>query len=141
MDDLVKRADEALKDVTPGPWEAVFDRQTWGWLEVDGPSFNVSAPTRATDLSLADAVQRKKDARFIAAARELVPEMRDRIKADAKRIERGVNAELLDQQQAMRERIAELEDALRAGIVCTSEHGGAAKFLKIARAALEGKHE
>ena len=50
-----------------------------------------------------------------------------------------MNAELLDQQQAMRERIAELEDALRAGIVCTSEHGGAAKFLKIARAALEGE--
>lgn len=39
--------------------------------------------------------------------------LRDRIKADAKRIERGVNAELLDQQQAMQARIAELEDAGR----------------------------
>lgn len=77
MTDISKDAvDALLQGVTAGPWQAVFDRQTWGWLEVDGPSFKIGAPTRATDLSLADEVQRKTDARFIAAARELVPALR-----------------------------------------------------------------
>jgi len=78
-DYLVKQAREVLEDVTAGPWEIVFDRHTWNWLEVDGPSFKIGAPTRATDLSFADEIQRKKDARFIAASRQLVPAMVDRI--------------------------------------------------------------
>jgi hypothetical protein len=49
----------------------------------------------------------------------LYGELADRIEADAKRIERGVNAELLDQNQAMQERIAELEAALGKMLVWT----------------------
>ena len=85
-------AGKVLEGVTDGPWEAVFDRQTWGWLEVDGPSFKIGAPTRATDLSLADEVQRKKDARFIAWCRTGVPALLARITADAERI-KGLEAE------------------------------------------------
>ena len=73
MNDLVKRADEALKDVTPGPW--VTGAASW------------DDETGEVQYVLHGVFEAKPhDARFIAAARELVPAMRDRIEADAKQI-------------------------------------------------------
>ncbi len=67
MSDLRKLLDEA----TPGPWHVERDKQTWGWVDVVGPSFSVGGPTRATDLSLADEAKRLADARLIAMAPDL----------------------------------------------------------------------
>ena len=94
-DGLVERAEAALEGVTDGPWEAVYNRQTWGWVEVDGPSFKIGAPTQATDLTLADEAQRKRDARFIAFTRQWVPEAAARIAALTAQVEelRGVRRE------------------------------------------------
>lgn len=74
-------------------------------------------------------------------ASRLIPAMRDRIEALAAWIEKGVNAELRDQQQAMQERIADLEAALREiEADCDAEYPpshGAIKYR--IRAALEGE--
>lgn len=112
-DDLVKRADEVLEDVTPGPWTL---GEYEDGLEVFTFKNELPRPLVSIDFGFNGVVDDENYAnlRFIAVARELVPSMRDRIEADAKRIEKGVNAELLDQQQAMQERIAELEAALKS---------------------------
>lgn len=88
MNDLVKRADEALKDVTPGPWR-IKDCETYGdrcktfYQEIWNDETDVLVTTEVTR---AHNDGGRKNLRFIAAARELVPLMRDRIEADAKRI-------------------------------------------------------
>ena len=84
MDDLVKRADEVLKGVTPGPWAAGSAQ----WPEQVGCCPLVGRPfsVHGTDFHNVAAATTRANARFIAAARELVPAMRDRIEADAKRI-------------------------------------------------------
>lgn len=70
MSDLIQRAREALVDVTPGPWKAVAAGQADDLNEVVRPD-----PFQ----SIADV--EGSDARFIAAARDLVPAMADRIAA------------------------------------------------------------
>ena len=84
MDDLVKRADEVLKGVTPGPWAAGSAQ----WPEQVGCCPLVGRPfsVHGTDFHNVAAATTRANARFIAAARELVPAMRDRIEADAARI-------------------------------------------------------
>ena len=77
-----------LEGVTPGPWIVEIDKRTWGWVDVTGPSINVGAPTRATDLNLADEVIRKADARFIAWAREAVPALAARLAEVEARLEK-----------------------------------------------------
>ena len=60
MDDLIKRANDAIQGVTPGPWD-VRGKQTVG----------IGVETVAK----CGWRNGKNDARFIAAARDLVPEM------------------------------------------------------------------
>ena len=89
MDDLVKRADAALKDVTPGPW--VFGNTGEEQRLILGGSSeryvaNVQIYQTPRHMGAWDEPEREANARFIAAARELVPAMRDRIEADVKRI-------------------------------------------------------
>jgi hypothetical protein len=47
-----------------------------------------------------------------------------------------VAQEAADRIEALQAQLAKARSALEAGIACTSEHGGAAKFLKIARETL-----
>ena len=70
MDDLIQRAREALVDVTPGPWKAVAAGQAADLNEV---------VRREPFQSIADV--EGADARFIAAARDLVPALTDRLAA------------------------------------------------------------
>lgn len=81
MSDLIRRAREALVDVTPGPWEVERDKRIFEWVDVAGPSVNVGGPTWAFGMDANDKVARLADARFIAAARDLVPAMADRLEA------------------------------------------------------------
>lgn len=64
-----------LDDATPGPWVVEENGPSWGWVEVKGPSFKVSGPTQATDLTYEDTAIRKNDARLIALAPELAAEV------------------------------------------------------------------
>lgn len=91
MDDLVKRAREALDGVTAGPWKAFIDDsggQWAGWpLSIDATNITDKTVVRTggqwpyewdAKTSQDEAVA---NARFIAASRELVPAMADRIEA------------------------------------------------------------
>lgn len=88
MSDLIQRAREALVDVTPGPWShntmgefgpsSCEDDQSYGMIcepagECDWPN--------AVD-----------NARFIAAARDLVPAMADRLEAQEALLREAVEA-------------------------------------------------
>ena len=119
MDDLVKRVDATLKDVTPGPWA----------VSVKGRYVGIThPPTKNNPLGglvckmHSGRPELHAEARFIAAARGLVPAMRDRIEADAKLITElaldalaaGTQAEEAYQAQLAAEaRVKELEAALR----------------------------
>lgn len=72
MDDLIQRAREALVDVTPGPWRASWESVDPDWAIVTGPGGGIVS-------NVNDAEQ--PNARFIAAARDLVPAMADRLEA------------------------------------------------------------
>jgi len=61
---------------TPGPWSVELNKRAWGWVEVKGPSFAVHGPTQATDLRLSDEVRRVADAHLIAAAPDLLEELK-----------------------------------------------------------------
>ena len=56
---------------TPGPWGTRFNVQTWSWAEVIAGKFRIGWPTRATDLTRADLVEREANAHLIAAAPDL----------------------------------------------------------------------
>ena len=71
MTETTKELLARLTGFTPGPWIVVFDRPSWRWVEVDGPSIKVGAPTGATDLNLDDEMQRIADANAIAALPDL----------------------------------------------------------------------
>lgn len=76
-DDLVKLAREALDGVTPGPWEADNgEGYSPNAVKVLRP-FNKYPATVAH--ANGDIAQAEANARFIAAARDLVPAMADRI--------------------------------------------------------------
>lgn len=83
MSDLIRRASEALVDVTPGPW---------GFIESDSDEIHVHAADRdpdsyvpicSRDTGYNDNVDHESRANFgfIAAARDLVPAMADRLEA------------------------------------------------------------
>lgn len=72
MDDLIRRAREALVDVTPGPWRASWESVDPDWAIVTGPGGGIVS-------NVNDAEQ--PNARFIAVARDLVPAMADRLEA------------------------------------------------------------
>lgn len=78
-DDLVKRARAALDEVTDGPWEVAFDDSNMvlrmkGDAQMGDPSAEISSYYLWVP-------ENKKDWHFIAASRDLVPEMADRIEA------------------------------------------------------------
>lgn len=147
-DELVKQARDALAGVTPGPWVrselVVGDREDFIVADLEACA--------------QDMPEVYANARFIAAARELVPAMRDRIEADAKRIEEleerweaenDAFRDALLRAEAAEARVKVLEDALRR-IVSTSEamsadyiygggEGGHERTAHLARAALEGE--
>lgn len=79
MSDLIHRAREALVNVTPGPWAA----GTAQWPEQVGCCPLVGRPysVHGTDFHNTAAATTRANARFIAAARDLVPAMADRIEA------------------------------------------------------------
>lgn len=82
-DDLVKRAREAMQGVTEGPWqpgEALL-----------GAVFNWHLPTDHPNAIICQEAT-EADADFIAAARQLVPEMARRIEAQDKLIAELTNA-------------------------------------------------
>lgn len=74
--DLIAKVDAALEGVTPGPWDAYSTVVSQVTLEVDD--------IRLTGESVASAVgpRRRADARFIAAARTLVPALRAALAED-----------------------------------------------------------
>jgi len=78
MDDLVKRADEILEGVTPGPWEVIADEsagQVKGFPTVDSKLYQIIG----SEGFYGNYEDDWTNARFIASARELVPAMRERI--------------------------------------------------------------
>lgn len=80
-DNLIRRAREALKDVSPGPWFPNYPDYHAGMVKVVGPAMRCVGFTIATDVDAEKAQRIKADARFIAAARDLVPEMAARLEA------------------------------------------------------------
>lgn len=81
MSDLIRRAREALVDVTPGPWFPNYPDYHAGMVEVVGPAMRCVGFTIATDVDAEKAQRIKADASFVAAARDLVPAMADRLEA------------------------------------------------------------
>ena len=90
MDDLIRRAREALVDVTPGPWH--HDGHTG--VMASGSVDTYSGPVWATIIRAEQTSEMDGDgrswetsgdpdanARFIATARDLVPAMADRLEA------------------------------------------------------------
>lgn len=138
MDDLVKRADEVLKDVTPGPWTVKYDLgDTCLLMGGDCQMCNTAYYPWTPD--------NDADWHFIAAARELVPAMRDRIEADVARIaELALDAlaahtqadEAYQAQLTAEARVKVLEKELE-WLACQPETP--AFMVHRARAALEGE--
>jgi hypothetical protein len=76
MRDLVKRAREAVEGVTPGPWVA----SKHSWPEQVGCCPLIGRPLSAHhDMRNVAAANTEADIQFIAAARDLIPEMADEI--------------------------------------------------------------
>ena len=76
-DDLVKHAREALEGATPGPWH-VYGNDPWNM------TVNSSVDNRVCFMAHSNGLNDERDeanARLIAAARDLVPDMADRIEA------------------------------------------------------------
>lgn len=66
-----------MADPTPGTWSVIENRDNhWGMIEVDGPSVQVRGFRQATDVSFAQGLKKEADARLIAAAPELLAELR-----------------------------------------------------------------
>ena len=81
MDDLIRRAREALVDVTPGPWDAALEHGGDGIVaSIQEESRFVAVIYNATETPEREPM-RFANARFIAAARDLVPAMADRLEA------------------------------------------------------------
>lgn len=76
-DDLVKRARDVLNGATPGPWERDMSYQ---WPSKVRSLDEKHRHRWVVDVSsFPDSTHTISDARFIAASRELVPAMADRI--------------------------------------------------------------
>ncbi len=100
-DDLIRRAREALVDVTPGPWR--HDGHTG--VMASGSVDTYSGPVWATIIRAEQTSEMDGDgrswetsgdpdanARFIAAARELVPAMVDRLEAQEALLKEALEA-------------------------------------------------
>ena len=110
-DDIVKRATEALEGVTPGPWIAGphqnDETAQMFWyvyarciiFEVDGSYDEDDDDVVATRLGR-DAKAIQADARFIAAARDLVPDMAAEIAALRAEVEKLTKAKQLANARA-----------------------------------------
>jgi len=98
MDDLIQRAREALVDVTPGPWTSNHPAQWimagdmhvagvrgWGYLTGDG--HGALGLTQDEAIVIQDA-----NRHFIAAARDLVPAMADRLEAQEALLKEAMEA-------------------------------------------------
>lgn len=149
-DDLIARAKAALEGVTVGPWTADSESYgAWGHMILQQDN-------QLTDI--AEMVVYRADANFIAAARQLVPDLIAALEARDARIaelERDVAAALRREDDAniaafghlrcavaAEARVKVLEDALTDIISIGGCYGGAAHMQKvddIARAALEGE--
>lgn len=66
---------------TPGPWQIV-DGHYPCFREITGPSFKISVCISATDITFEDAMQRESDMALIAAAPDLLQELRNIANAD-----------------------------------------------------------
>jgi len=76
-DDLIRRAREALVNVTPGPWAVGVTEEDYAkWFDVRGIP---DADGWTTVVS--DEIDLDADARFISVARDLVPAMAARLEA------------------------------------------------------------
>ena len=81
MSDLIRRAREALVDVTPGPWDAALEHGCHGIVaSIQEESRFVAVIYNATETPEREPM-RFANASFIAAARDLVPAMADRLEA------------------------------------------------------------
>lgn len=115
-DDLVRRAREALEGVTEGPWAvAKKGGDSTDYIIMTGLDRLMYHEERGEDcvgqinnLGRDDGEMFGPDARFIAAARQLVPEMADRIEA--------LEVELKDARGAEAILAAAIEDGVRAGL-------------------------
>ena len=91
MDDLIQRAREALVDVTPGPWKEFIDDSSGQWtgwpLSIAATSIEDKCVVRTGGQwpyewdAKTSQHEACANARFIAAARDLVPAMAVRIEA------------------------------------------------------------
>ena len=91
MDDLSRRAREALVDVTPGPWKEFIDDSSGQWtgwpLSIDATSIEDKCVVRTGGQwpyewdAKTSQHEACANARFIAAARDLVPALADRLEA------------------------------------------------------------
>ena len=80
-DDLIRRAREALVDVAPGPWEAALEKGCHGIVaSIQEEARFVAVIGNAPETPEREPM-RFANARFIAAARDLVPAMADRLEA------------------------------------------------------------
>ena len=105
-DDLIRRAREALVDVAPGPWEAALEKGCHGIVasiqdEVRCVAIIGNAPETPEREPM-----RFANAGFIAAARDLVPAMADRLEA---------------QEALLREAMAEPEPLAVNAVMCAAE--------------------
>ena len=88
MDDLIRRAREALVDVTPGPWAVGVTEEDYAkWFDVRGIP---DADGWATVVS--DEIDLDADARFISVARDLVPAMAARLEAQEALLKEAMEA-------------------------------------------------
>ena len=80
-DNLIRRAREALVDVAPGPWEAALEKGCHGIVaSIQEEARFVAVIGNAPETPEREPM-RFANARFIAAARDLVPAMADRLEA------------------------------------------------------------
>lgn len=142
MDDLTRRAREALVDVTPGPWKEFIDDSSGQWtgwpLSIDATSIEDKCVVRTGGQwpyewdAKTSQHEACANARFIAAARDLVPALADRLEA---------------QEALLREAMAALEEIEARDKLPTPSYGRvtpgqyayvhrAGPFAEIARATL-----
>lgn len=100
MDDLIRRAREALVDVTPGPWVMETVRTSCGTCHRIGPFPRPAYASKPEGWACVyddyppgvGSPDLLANSRFIAAARDLVPAMADRLEAQEALLKEAVVA-------------------------------------------------